>query len=79
MHAVGERMWTQLRPQADGQYWGKHQWFNTSTCEPLPTLGNTAFRALKKPDGQTFLRVCFAGPEPESLSPPSMPKATRRT
>ena len=69
VHAVGERMWTQVRLQPDGQYWGKHQWFDTSTCAPLPTLGNTSFRTLKKPDGQTFLRVCFAAPERPELQP----------
>lgn len=62
VHRVGEQMWLGLRPQPDGQYFGLHQWFNTATCEQIGR-GNTAFRTLKKPDGQTFLRVCFAGPE----------------
>ncbi len=62
VHPNGEQMWTGLRLQPDGQYWGKHQWFNTATCAYIER-GNTAFRTLTKPDGQKFLRVCFAGPE----------------
>lgn len=62
VHPVGEQTWLGLRAQPDGQYFGQHQWFNSTTCETIGR-GNTAFRTLKKPDGTTFLRVCFAGPE----------------
>lgn len=62
VHPSGEQIWIDVRPQPDGQHFGKHQWFNTSTCATI-ARGNTAFRVLLKPDGQKFLRVCFAGPE----------------
>lgn len=76
VHPVGEVMWTGLRPQPDGQYFGGHQWFRTSTCEPLPDRGNTAFRVLLRPDGTRFLRVCFAAPERPDLQPTIAPDGT---
>lgn len=68
-HNNGERMWTEVRAQPDGQYFGKHQWYNNADCSPTPTRGNTAFRVLTKPDGAKFLRVCFASPESPELQP----------
>ncbi len=68
VHPTGEQMWIELRPQADGQYFGKHQWFNTATCGYI-ARGNTAFRVLARPDGKKFLRVCFAGPEFPEIQP----------
>lgn len=67
-HEVGEIMWTEIRKQPDGSYWGKHQWFNTSDCSPIGR-GNTAFRILSRPDGKVFLRVCFANPNNPSKQP----------
>ena len=61
-HPVGEEMWTQLTAQADGSYWGLHQWFfETEECVPNPALGPTAWRVLQK-GGTRFLRVCFSAP-----------------
>ena len=75
-HEVGERMWTEVRAQPDASYWGKHQWFNTSTCAPLPNRGNTAYRVLTRPDGSQFLRVCFAKPETPEIQPKIAPDGT---
>jgi hypothetical protein len=61
-HPVGERMWTGITPQADGSYWGTHQWFfATAECIPNPALGPTAWRVLGTKSSQ-FLRVCFSEP-----------------
>jgi hypothetical protein len=62
-HPVGEEMWTQIRLQPDGSYYGLHQWyFATSECVVNPALGLTAWRVLQGPDGSKFLRVCFSAP-----------------
>lgn len=75
-HAIGEAMWIGVTAQPDGSYWGKHQWFRTSTCEPIPERGNTAYRVLARPDGTRFLRVCFAAPERPDLQPTIAPDGT---
>jgi hypothetical protein len=75
-HPVGEHMWTNVVPQPDGQYFGEHQWFNTSTCQPLPTKGRTAWRVLAKPDGTKLLRACFSKPETPELQPSIAPDGT---
>lgn len=67
-HLVGERMWTQMRLQPDGQYFGKHQWLANAGCGPAG-LGNSAWRVLTRPDGQRFLRICFATHERPELQP----------
>lgn len=72
-HQPGEQMWTQVVRQPDGQYFGKHQWFNTSDCSFLPNRGNTAYRVLAKPDGAKFLRVCFSQPETPEVQPSIAP------
>jgi hypothetical protein len=66
-HAVGEEVWADVTPQLDGSYFGKHQWFNSTTCAYIDR-GNTAYRVLIGMDQATkFLRVCFSPPEnPES-------------
>jgi hypothetical protein len=65
-HTVGERMWTQIRQQADGSYWGLHQWFfESSACTPNPMLGPTAWRVITGADGTRFLIVCFSSPGTE--------------
>lgn len=68
-HEVGEQMWADMAPQGDGQYFGKHWWF-----EPPPSCGhsgrgNTAFRVLTDPSGRRTLRVCFQPPEKPTLQP----------
>jgi hypothetical protein len=67
-------MWTQMRLQPDGSYWGLHQWyFATEACEPNPALGLTAWRVLSGEGGARFLRVCFS--EPGSSSQPQISAA----
>jgi hypothetical protein len=70
-HPVGEQMWTGIAPQADGSYWGFHQWyFASEACVPNPNLGLTAWRVLRTATGARFLRVCFS--EPGSSSQPTI-------
>jgi hypothetical protein len=62
-HPVGEQMWTGIRPQPDGSFWGLHQWyFEVEPCAPNPMLGPTAWRVLEAAKGQHFLLVCFSSP-----------------
>jgi hypothetical protein len=69
-HPAGEQMWTQITPQADGSYWGSHQWFFADAeCIPNPALGPTAWRVLSNNSSQ-FLRVCFS--EPGSNAQPTI-------
>ncbi len=68
-HVVGEKMWTEIRPQPDGQYFGRHQWFNTPECTYKEPRGNIALRVLRRPDGALFLRVCFAAPDNQDKQP----------
>jgi hypothetical protein len=63
IHPVGEEMWTDMRLQADGSYWGSHQWFyETATCPKNPTPGPTAWRVLQDSTGASYLLVCFSYP-----------------
>jgi len=62
-HPAGERMWTDMKLQPDGSYWGLHQWYiETDECIANPTLGHTAWRLLRTKAGARFLRVCFSEP-----------------
>ena len=73
-HPVGEAMWTSIREQPDGSYWGYHQWyFSTSDCVPNPELGLTAWRVITEPDGTRSLEVCFSAPgsDAQPKIPPS--------
>jgi len=71
-HPVGEEVWTDIRAQSDGSYWGLHQWyFETDECVPNPERGLTAFRVLTAGDGSKSLAVCFS--EPGSKSQPKIP------
>jgi hypothetical protein len=66
-HPIGEQVWTQMREQPDGSYWGLHQWyFENSECQHNPELGLTAWRVLSASDGSHFLRVCFSAPGSKS-------------
>lgn len=67
-HQNGERIWTEVRAQPDGQYFGKHQYLRDSDCVPVER-GNAAYRILTKPDGAQILRICFARPETPELQP----------
>jgi hypothetical protein len=62
VHQNGEQMWTQVRRQPDGQYFGLHQYFRTSDCSFIER-GMIALRVLRNPQGQEYLRVCFDDPE----------------
>jgi hypothetical protein len=66
-HFVGEPIWTDMSLQADGSYWGFHQWyFENSGCEQNPERGRTAWRVLEKPSGDLYLLVCLSSPGSES-------------
>jgi hypothetical protein len=71
-HPVGEEVWSEIRSQSDGSYWGLHQWyFETSECVANPERGLTAFRVITAGDGSKSLEVCFS--EPGSKSQPKIP------
>ncbi|HEY2283735.1 MAG TPA: hypothetical protein VGH60_09325 [Solirubrobacteraceae bacterium] len=62
-HPVGQQIWSNIRLQPDGSYWGFHQWyFETSSCQPNHTLGPTAWRVLEGTGGSHYLRACFSSP-----------------
>lgn len=65
IHPEGQVMWTEMRAQADGSFWGKHQWYGNN-CELDPHLGLTAWRVLQAANGDRTLKVCFSLPESES-------------
>jgi hypothetical protein len=69
-HPAGQVMWKEMRPQADGSFWGKHQWYQGTKCELDPVLGLTAWRVLTNPGGERKLKVCFS--LPESASQPTI-------
>ncbi len=75
-HPAGEKMWIEIRPQPDGQYFGRHQWFNTFDCSYRTPRGNIALRVLQRPDGARFLRVCFASPDNPEKQPSIAPDGT---
>lgn len=63
VHPVGEYMWTEMRLQSDGSYWGLHHWFfEAPNCVSNPTPGPTAWRVLQNANGEPYLRVCFSEP-----------------
>lgn len=68
-HPVGQLMWTGIRAQPDGSYWGRHQWFHGAACELDPNPGLTAWRILTTASGARVLAVCFSDP-----GDPSQPK-----
>lgn len=76
-HPVGEEVWTQMRQQPDGSYWGLHQWYFEKSCTPNPERGLTAWRVLTAADGSKSLEVCFS--EPGSKSQPKIPASGSAT
>jgi hypothetical protein len=71
-HPIGEEVWSEIRQQSDGSYWGLHQWyFETEECVVNPERGLTAFRVVTAADGSKSLEVCFS--EPGSKSQPKIP------
>jgi hypothetical protein len=66
-HEIGESIWSGLKLQPDGSYWGSHQWFyEDGSCTPNPQPGPTAFRVMSSGSSR-FLRVCLS--EPGSSQP----------
>jgi hypothetical protein len=63
-HPAEQVMWTNMQPQADGSFWGLHQWYKGegATCVADPVLGPTAWRVLHEPSGARYLEVCFSHP-----------------
>jgi hypothetical protein len=65
-HPDGQKIWKEMTLQADGSYWGFHQWYKsdeaTETCVENPVLGPTAWRVLEEPNGSRTLRVCLSDP-----------------
>lgn len=60
-HPVGQQIWSDMREQKNGSFWGLHQWYEAD-CKANPTLGMTAWRILEAPDKSHYLRVCFSHP-----------------
>ena len=60
-HPIGEEMWTGISLQADGSYFGQHQWYFEEKCQ-INGPGPTAWRVLRASNGDLFLRVCFSAP-----------------
>jgi hypothetical protein len=62
-HPVGQPMWTEMRLQPDGSYFGDHVWyFVGQKCQKVnPMPGPTAWRVLQGPKGP-YLLVCFSPP-----------------
>ncbi|HEV7163303.1 MAG TPA: hypothetical protein VGN25_08625 [Solirubrobacteraceae bacterium] len=71
-HPVEEKIWTGMTPQADGSYWGFHQWyFESVPCTKNPTLGATAWRVVEESNGSRYLQVCLSEPgKPQPTIPP---------
>jgi hypothetical protein len=62
-HPAGQVMWTGMKEQADGSFWGLHSWFTGgSRCEENPLRGLSAWRVLAGADGSRQLSVCFSKP-----------------
>ena len=62
-HPAGQVMWTAMKEQADGSFWGLHTWFKGGDkCEENPLRGLTAWRVLVGADGARHLVVCFSTP-----------------
>jgi hypothetical protein len=67
-HQVGESIWSEIKQQPDGSYWGGHQWFyEDGSCTPNPELGPTTFRVLSSGSSR-YLRVCLSEPGGEQPS-----------
>jgi hypothetical protein len=66
-HPAGQVMWTGMRLQPDGSFWGLHSWFKGGDkCEENPLRGLSAWRVLIGADGSRHLVVCFSTPGDES-------------
>jgi hypothetical protein len=66
-HPAGQVMWTGMKEQADGSFWGLHSWFKGGDkCEENPLRGLSAWRVLVGADGARHLVVCFSTPGDDS-------------
>lgn len=66
-HPAEQVMWTDMQPQADGSFWGFHQWYHAPPqCEENTVLGHTAWRVLMTSSGERILKVCFNTPGDEA-------------
>jgi hypothetical protein len=77
-HPVGQEMWTDMRPQPDGSFWGLHDWYfatPASPCTLQPNAGPSAWRVLKTRNEARFLRACFSSPA-SNLQPKIAPDGT---
>lgn len=61
-HVPGEIMWTNMKEQADGSFWGLHQWFHPGCKLESTFVGPTAWRVLHNAKGGRYLKVCFSHP-----------------
>jgi hypothetical protein len=67
IHPVEQQIWTGMALQADGSYWGFHQWYQGyPVCKLDSTLGKTAWRVLSGANGSHYLRVCLSRPSDNS-------------
>jgi hypothetical protein len=66
VHPAGQVMWTDMQPQADGSFWGLHQWYHGPECEADPVLGHTAWRVLQSSSRARILKVCFDTPSSQT-------------
>jgi hypothetical protein len=72
-HPVPQKIWTEMKLQPDGSYWGLHQWYQGyPACNLDTTLGKTAWRELEGTDGSHYLRVCLSAPS-NNLQPTIAP------
>jgi len=63
VHPVEQKIWTEMKLQPDGSYWGLHQWYQGyPICKLDSTLGKTAWRVLSGSNGTYYLRVCLSAP-----------------
>ncbi len=63
-HPAEQVIWTDIKQQADGSFWGYHQWYDKTNneCALDPNLGPTAWRVLSNTTGGYYLYVCFSHP-----------------
>jgi hypothetical protein len=73
-HPTGQKIWKEMTLQADGSYWGFHQWYKTTTCAENPILGPTAWRVVEEANGSRYVRVCLSAP---GSTQPSIPPGSR--
>jgi hypothetical protein len=64
-HHAEQVIWTNVKQQPDGSFWGYHAWFvreGGGECKLDPNLGPTAWRVLTDSAGAHSLEVCFSHP-----------------